>query len=134
MRNIAMQTRRTVLATRARSEQQGGAFVRGVLNRLQDDQNLIYLAARLQNYSELTQARLDGLRGALVANDAAGIESFAHALSDSTAKMGAIKMMKLCIGLQMLGRRGLVKKAEELFAELEAEFAAFKENLISSVG
>ena len=111
-----------------------GAFIHRVLDRLQDDQNLGYLAARLRNYSDLTDTRIEGLRRALEASDASGVESFAHALSDCTAKIGAIRMMKLCIGLQMLGRRGLMKKAQELFEELEREYLAFKENLICSVG
>lgn len=111
-----------------------GAFVKGVLERLQDDSNLAYLAERLRNYSELTETRIDGLRGAIAQEDATAVESFAHALSDSTAKIGAIRMMKLCIALQMLGRRSLFKKAHEIFGELEAEYVAFKENLICNVG
>ncbi len=124
MRNLAKE----------RNEAGQGAFVRRVLDRLQDDQNLMYLAARLRNYSELTETRIDGLRNALEQDDASGVESFAHALSDSTAKIGAIRMMKLCIALQMLGRRGLIKKATEIFAELEAEYSVFKQNLICNVG
>jgi hypothetical protein len=120
--------------TKDRNEAGQGAFVRRVLDRLQDDQNLMYLAARLRNYSELTETRIDGLRNAIEHEDSAGVESFAHALSDSTAKIGAIRMMKLCIALQMLGRRGLLKKASELFTELEQEYVVFKQNLIPNVG
>lgn len=111
-----------------------GAFVRRVFDRLQDDQNLIYLAERLRNYSVLTETSIDGLRHALTQDDAPAIESFAHALSDSTAKIGAMRMMKLCVALQMLGRRGLIKKAHEIFAELEQEYLVFKQNLICNVG
>lgn len=124
---------RTGKRERGARAQNGGYFAK-VLRGLKDDQNLLYLAARLQNYSELTEARMGSLRQAIEQDDGEAVADIAHALSDSTAKIGAIRMMKLCIALQMLGRRGLVQKARELLAELEAEYERFKENLIYAVG
>ncbi len=110
------------------------SYIERVLTNLRYDKNLIYLAARLQNYSELTDARMISLRQAITESDAAGIADLAQALTDSTAKLGAIRMMKLCIALQMLGRRGLIEKAGLVLAELEAEYDRFKQTLISAVG
>jgi hypothetical protein len=105
-----------------------------VLLQMRDDQNMIYLAARLQNYAEVTDARLNSLRLAVAEGNATAIGEIAHALTDSTAKLGAIPMMKLCIALQMVSRRGLIDKARDLVAELESEYARFKETLIDAVG
>lgn len=105
-----------------------------VLRNLHDDKNLIYLAARLQNYSETTDARLAGLKRAVDEDDSTAVVDIAHALTDATAKLGAIRMMKLCIAMQMVGRRGLIFQARTLLLELEAEYNRFKETLIYSVG
>ena len=112
----------------------GNSLMARVLSDLKTDENLLYLAARLQNYSDLTGSRIESLRQAIETGDGNEIEDVAHALSDSTAKIGAIRMMKLCIAMQMLGRRGLVHKARTLMTELDGEYERFKEGLISAVG
>lgn len=111
-----------------------GAYVSKMLSHLHDDQNMIYLASRLRSYAEQTDARLSSLKDAIVTRDGNAIADLAHALTDATARLGAIRMMKLCIALQMVGRRGLVEKASELVGELEVEYARFKENLIYAAG
>ena len=111
-----------------------GGYAVKVLKKLRTDQNLIYLASRLQNYSDLAELRVRSLRKALDEDDALAVTELAHGLADATARLGAIRMMKLCIGLQMLGRRNLLPKARELLCELEIEFDRFKQSLISAVG
>ena len=124
-----------VTAKSARRELRSNtSYVAKVLANLRDDSNMIYLAARLSNYSNATDARLVSLRQAVAAQDGGAIESLAHALTDSTGKIGALRMMKICIALQMVGRRGMFGKAHELCTELEQEFSRFKENLIADVG
>ncbi len=110
------------------------SYVERVLSGLRYDKNLVYLAARLQNYSDLTEARMLSLSQALIERDHAAAAELAQALTDSTGKLGAIRMMKLCIALQMLTRRGLTDKSKAVFKELETEYERFKQTLISAVG
>ena len=101
---------------------------------LRGDQNLIYLTNRLQNYAETCEARLRALREAVEAGDMTQLEDVAHALTETTARVGAVTMMKLCIALQMMGRRGLLPKAESLLVDLEREYLRFKQSLMPAVG
>jgi hypothetical protein len=117
-----------------RSGREADSFVAKVLSNLRNDQNLIYLAARLQSYSESCDARLVSLRQAVASGDGPLVVEVSHGLTECTARLGAVRMMKLCIALQMVGRRGLLAKAELLLGELEVEYARFKESLISAVG
>lgn len=111
-----------------------GGAVGKMLSHLHDDQNMIYLAARLRAYAEQTDARISSLKEAVVMRDVEAIVGLSHALTDATARLGAIRMMKLCIAVQMLGRRGLVDKVGELVEELELEYSRFKETLIYAAG
>ena len=99
--------------------------------KMQGDQNLIYLTQRLQTYAETLTTRLDRLGRALDDGDAVALAEIAHALTETTARLGAVRMMKLCIALQMQGRRELLVPARKTFEELEQEFERFKETLIS---
>ena len=72
-----------------------GSYIERVLSSLRYDKNLAYLAARLQNYSEITDARMVSIRQAVCENDQPAIVDLAHSLTDSTAKLGAIRMMKI---------------------------------------
>ncbi len=112
----------------------GDGYMAKVLHDLRNDQNLIYLATRLSTYAEICDARLISLRQAVSAGDGQAIADIAHALTDCTSRIGAIGMMKLCIALQLVGRRGLLANAGKLLAELEQEYEGFKESLISAVG
>ncbi len=103
------------------------------LRSLTGDVHLTYLTERAQNYTDLTMARLESLKAAIERDDQNATEDIARSLADSTAKLGAIRAMKLCIALQMLGRRGLLQKCKDLSAELEVEFGTFKQNLITAV-
>lgn len=110
------------------------SYIERVLSGLRYDKNLVYLAARLQNYSEITDARMTSLSQAIGESDHAQTAELAQALTDSTGKLGAIRMMKLSIALQMLARRGLTERAKTVFQELELEYERFKQTLISAVG
>lgn len=121
-------------ATKSKQERAMPSPFVHVLRHLHDDQNLVYLAARLQNYAEVTDARLESLRQAVRESDSSAITTISQALTDTTGKLGAIRMMKICIALQMVARRGFVEKARDLVSELELEYARFKENLIYAVG
>jgi HPt (histidine-containing phosphotransfer) domain-containing protein len=121
-------------SVRAKGASPADTFVATVLRKLSGDQNLIYLAQRLQNYAASTDARLVSLRAAATRGDFAAVIDLAHALTDSTARLGAIPSMKLCIALQMLARRELGSRVVALVDELEREYERFKENLIWAVG
>lgn len=105
-----------------------------MLDQLRGDANLLYLTERVQNYSELAEARLHSLRLAIDAQNGSSVVDVAHALTDATAKLGSVRMMRLAIALQMLGRRQLFAQAKTLADELQQEFESFKETLIPFAG
>ena len=110
------------------------SFAEKVFASLKDDKNLIYLAARLQNYIETTEHKLVCMRQAIEEGDGMLIADIAKELSDSTARLGAIGLMRHFISLQMLGRRGLILQSRKLLSEIDAELVGFKSKLISVVG
>ena len=118
----------------AMSVKQSPSFAEKVFESLKDDQNLIYLAARLQNYIETTESKMDCLRSAIEDGDGHQVSDIARELSDSTARLGAVSLMRHFISLQMLGRRGLILQARKLMSEIETQFESFRSNLVSIVG
>lgn len=117
----------------AASDKQGASFAEKVFETLRDDQNLLYLAARLQHYIEITEARMECLRQAIECGDGMQVSDIARDLSDSTARLGAVSLMRQFIALQMLGRRGLLLQARKLLSEAEVQLDVFKSNLVSTV-
>jgi hypothetical protein len=113
---------------------EASSFAEKVFASLKDDKNLIYLAARLQNYIETTEHKMECMRQAIEIGDGLLIADIAKELSDSTARLGAIGLMRHFISLQMLGRRGLILQSRKLMAVIDAELVAFKSKLISVVG
>jgi hypothetical protein len=113
---------------------EASSFAEKVFASLKDDKNLIYLAARLQNYIETTEHKMECMRQAIEIGDGLMIADIAKELSDSTARLGAIGLMRHFISLQMLGRRGLILQSRKLLAVIDAELVAFKSKLISVVG
>jgi HPt (histidine-containing phosphotransfer) domain-containing protein len=125
-----------VIAFRRRGERAdaGGRVTEGERadwSHMRGDENLIYLAERLHDFCEVLAARIYRLGQAIDEGDGAAITDVAHALTDATARLGAVRMMKLCIALQMQGRRDLIAAARNTFTELEHELARFKGTLIS---
>ena len=94
----------------------------------------VHLANRMTSYAGACEESLAGLRVAIESQDGSQVETLAHSLTDCTLRIGALHLMKLCIALQMVGRRGLFPKAHSLLDELESEYGRFKESLMSAVG
>jgi len=113
--------------------QEAASFAEKVFASLKGDKNLIYLAARLQNYVETTEYKMQCLRQAIESGDGMLIADIAKELSDSTARLGAVGLMRHFISLQMLGRRGLILQSRKLISVVEIELETFKSKLISEV-
>lgn len=118
----------------AGSVKQAPSFAEKVFASLRDDENLLYLAARLQNYIETTESKMECLRQAIEQGDGSQVSDIAKELSDATARLGAVSLMRHFISMQMLGRRGLILQCRKLMADVEIQFEAFRKNLISTVG
>lgn len=127
-------SQKPIHSRRGAATRSGSTFIAKVLSDMHHDQNLVYLASRLQAYNDACATRLVSLKQAISSGDAALAQSVAHSLTEYTARLGAIPMMKLCIALQMLARRGLLAKAREIVDELDIEFERFQANLIPHVG
>lgn len=115
------------------SVKQAPSFAEKVFEALKDDKNLIYLAARLQNYIETTESKMECLRQAIELGDGHQVSDIAKELSDSTARLGAVSLMRHFISMQMLGRRGLILQARKLMVDVEIQFDVFRKSLISTV-
>lgn len=102
-----------------------------IFYKTRDDANLRYLAARIENYEQLTEARLEAISRAIEAREGATIAVVANSLSDAVARIGAIGLMKLAILLEMLGKNDRIDEARKVFCELEKAYREFKQNLIS---
>lgn len=116
------------------SVKQAPSFAEKVFEALKDDENLIYLAARLQNYIETTESKMECLRQSIELGDGYQVSDIAKELCDSTARLGAVSLMRLFISMQMLGRRGLLLQARKLLVEVDIQFEIFRKSLISTVG
>lgn len=102
-----------------------------VMTRIRGDENLRYLTARVENYEQLTEARIAALGRAISAGEGNTVAVIAHALSDGAARIGAINLMKLGISMQISGRNQQLDKAKTIFFQLEKAYQDFKQNLIS---
>ncbi len=66
--------------------------------------------------------RMDEMREALAAGDAAALERAAHTLRTSCATFGAARMAACCASLEAAAARADLQAAAALFAEAEHEF------------
>lgn len=107
-------------------------YIMNLMNSVEKDENLRFLTTRVQNFHTVTEARLEGLKQALEAENAVLVGEIAHAMSKDTGKVGAIKMMRLCIGLQMLARREAMDKAKSILLDLVGEYEIVKTGLIGT--
>lgn len=95
---------------------------------LRDDSNYKFLTTRLQNFFEITESRLSGLRLAITNEDSASVTSIAHQITEQAGKFGALDMMKTGVAIQMLGRRDMFQKAEQLLDTLMEDFEKMRQN------
>jgi HPt (histidine-containing phosphotransfer) domain-containing protein len=107
-------------------------YINNLMTSAGKDENLLFLTARVKNFYSVMEARIEGLRSAISQGDTECVAEVAHEMTQDTGKVGAIKMMRLCIALQMLGRRGLLDNAENLMDDLVKEYEQVKEGLIST--
>ena len=77
--------------------------------------------------------RMTELRAALDVEHGESVMIVARDLTDITGRLGAMRMMKLCIAIQMLGRRGLFGQAKEVVSELEQVYTSYKKGLACSL-
>lgn len=73
--------------------------------------------------------RIEGIRNALLHQNAEALEGAAHTLKSSSALMNATTMSQLCATLEMRGRQGWLDDSEDTLQQLEDEFARIREKL-----
>jgi CheY-like chemotaxis protein len=83
----------------------------------------------IQLYFDDSIGRIEAMRAAIAASDAAALSSAAHAMKSASANVGAMRVRHLCERLEMLGRTGTTQGAAALFEELEREYAEAKKAL-----
>jgi two-component system, sensor histidine kinase and response regulator len=78
-------------------------------------------------------SRLEELREAIGAGDAAGVERTAHTLKGSSGNMGATRMSAICSELQDVGGSGDLSRAAGLLEGLEEEFGRVRPALEAEI-
>ena len=104
-----------------------------VLANLRDLGDAELLAELAGMFFDDASSRLEELREAVGAGDAAGVERVAHTLKGSSGNMGATRISAICSELQDVGAPGNLARARELFGGLEEEFGRVRPALEAEV-
>jgi CheY-like chemotaxis protein len=85
----------------------------------------------LELYLSDTPVLLEELRRALVAEDSSAVARGAHSLKGSSACLGEVSMMALCVELERSARARVLHSASLILAQLELEFLRLSDVLRS---
>ena len=109
-------------AAQAVQDGNGSALDPEVLANLRDLGDAELLAELAGMFFDDASSRLEELREAIEAGDAAGVKRVAHTLKGSSGNMGAARMSAICSELQDVGASGDLARARGLLERLEEEF------------
>lgn len=84
--------------------------------------NPTFISQLVDLFRENAPRRMDQIRGAISARDAATLERVAHALKTNCAMLGARQMADACARLEAAGGRSDFEEAGRVLAEAELEF------------
>jgi signal transduction histidine kinase/DNA-binding response OmpR family regulator len=104
-----------------------------VLANLRDLGDAEFLAELAGMFFDDASSRLEELREARGAGNAAGVERVAHTLKGSSGNMGATRMSAICAELQEVGASGDLARARGLFEGLEEEFGRVRPALEAEI-
>jgi CheY-like chemotaxis protein len=104
-----------------------------VLANLRDLGDAELLAELAGMFLDDASSRLQELREAIGAGDAAGVERVAHTLKGSSGNMGATRMSAICAELQDVGGSGDLSRAAGLLEGLEEEFGRVRPALEAEI-
>lgn len=102
-----------IAGLRALSPDDGGAFVRELID--------IFL--------QETPDRLDAIRSALAAADAATVTTVAHSIKGSCGNFGAVRLGAASLAVEQLAKRNALAEAAALQPELQSAFVATRSAL-----
>jgi hypothetical protein len=105
-------------------------YIRKLMSGAGRDENLSFIHNKVMNFHSLTNTSIEGLKAAITEGDMDEVANVAHKMTRDSGKVGAIKMMRLCIAMQMVGRRGMLESAEMILKDLEMEYLQVKDGLI----
>ncbi len=121
-------------AAAAAAPEEAAAIDRGVLESLRGLQppgSTDFLSGLIRDFLTEAPAKLEALREAAARGEAGTLERLAHALSGSSASLGALRVAEACKDLEALGRsgapggalRGPLARLEEEFGQARAALA-----------
>lgn len=84
--------------------------------------NPAFISQLVDLFRENAPRRMDQIREAIAAGDAATLERVAHALKTNCAMLGARLMADACARLEAAGWRSDFEEARRVFAEAELQF------------
>ena len=83
-----------------------------------------------QEFLDDTEKRLKTLEEACQRNDAVVVGEEAHSIKGASLSFGAVIFSQLSIELEMIGKSGNLKNAEEKLEQLQAEFTKMRAELL----
>lgn len=81
-----------------------------------------FLHELVEAYLTSTPQLLAGMRQAITAGDAAGLQRAAHSLKSGSASLGALAFAAQCREVEDMGKRGALADAEEKVGTLDAAY------------
>jgi hypothetical protein len=109
-------------------------YVESTLANLSGDENYMYIANRLQGFVDFTDYCLGLLECSIEENDFDSIHDTARDLTEFCGRIDAMNMMRTSIALQMMGRRKLLDRAQELLRDLVSEYGRLRQDLFAAKG
>lgn len=94
------------------------------LRELGGEEEPDFLETLIRMYLDDSPERLAEIESAADEGDVEGMERAAHSLKSSSGNLGARRLQKLCLEIEMASRDGDVEAARALVGRVRAEFEA----------
>jgi PAS domain S-box-containing protein len=91
------------------------------LRDLAGPENPGFLAELTGTYLADLPGRLEAIRSAVKTGNAEALQQSAHALKGSSGNIGALRLQKICLRLELIGKSGTVEGTADLLEVLERE-------------
>jgi PAS domain S-box-containing protein len=100
------------------------------LRELQSENEADFLTELIDLFLEDSTVLMDEMRAAVVGGDAEGLRQAMHTLKGSSGSLGAMKLSKMCVEAELMGRSGRLEGMRELLPQLELEYTLAREFLL----
>jgi HPt (histidine-containing phosphotransfer) domain-containing protein len=100
------------------------------LRELQPENEPDFLTELIDLFLEDSGVLMGELRIAVAEGDAGGVRQAAHTLKGSSGSLGAMKLSRMCVEAELMGRAGHLEGMRELLPQIEEEYELAREFLL----